>query len=131
MGDATIGVGVIGLGFIGRMHVQAYASAAAAGLPCELVAVCDADEGKLRDARSIAGNIQGGSQAGAIDFSRARGFANPDALLGLNEVQLVSICTWTDTHVELAMRALAAGKHVLVEKPVGRTSAEVEQLSRA
>ena len=45
------------------------------------------------------------------------------------DVDLVSICTRTDTHVELAIAALEAGKHVLVEKPVGITADAVAQLA--
>jgi predicted dehydrogenase len=40
----------------------------------------------------------------------------------------VSICTPTDTHVELALEALSAGKHVLVEKPVSLDAGEIERL---
>jgi hypothetical protein len=40
----------------------------------------------------------------------------------------VSICTYTDSHVELALMALARGKHVLVEKPVSLCSSEVARL---
>jgi predicted dehydrogenase len=43
----------------------------------------------------------------------------------------VSICTPTDSHIELAMTALAAGRHVLVEKPVALRSAEVARLAQA
>ncbi|MGH7502125.1 MAG: Gfo/Idh/MocA family oxidoreductase, partial [Longimicrobiales bacterium] len=39
--------------------------------------------------------------------------------------------TRQDTHVELGLRAIAAGKHVLVEKPVALSSAAIEPLARA
>jgi predicted dehydrogenase len=47
------------------------------------------------------------------------------------EVHLVSICTPTDTHVQFALAALAAGKHVLIEKPVALTAPEVMPLVSA
>src|SRR6185295_16666128 len=46
------------------------------------------------------------------------GHERPEELLARKDLDLVSICTWTDSHVDLALAALAAGKHVLVEKPI-------------
>ncbi|MBC7771713.1 MAG: Gfo/Idh/MocA family oxidoreductase, partial [Pyrinomonadaceae bacterium] len=46
-------------------------------------------------------------------------------------VDALSICTQTDTHVELALAAIAAGKHVLIEKPVAVTLIEVERVAAA
>lgn len=53
------------------------------------------------------------------------------ALLADPGVDAVSICTYTDSHVPLALEALQHGKHVLVEKPVSLRSAEVEALAAA
>jgi predicted dehydrogenase len=128
MAERTIGVGVIGLGFIGRMHVQAYQDATSAGFPCRLLAVCDADQSRVGGQTAAAGNLGGSAGRQLFDPSHVRGFTSPDELLAQPDIDLVSVCTWTDTHVDLAIRSLAAGKHVLVEKPVARTSAEVQRL---
>jgi predicted dehydrogenase len=128
---APIGVGVIGLGFMGQRHVRAYAAAAGAGHPCELVAVCDGSEARLTGRPDAAGNLdQKGARAERLfDPARVRAYTGVDELLADKRVGLVSVCTYTDTHVELALRALAAGKHVLVEKPVALRSAEVRRLA--
>ena len=55
-------------------------------------------------------------------------FAEPADLLADERVRLVSVCTPTDTHVEIASAALRARKHVLVEKPVALASADVRRL---
>jgi predicted dehydrogenase len=127
---AKIGAAVIGLGFMGRTHVGAYQAASLAGLPCELVAVCDPDPAKRAGVAGGGGNL--GSATGAegrlFDPARVRGYAGVDGLLADASVQLVSVCTYTDSHVELAAKAARAGKHVLVEKPVALTSAAVEGL---
>jgi predicted dehydrogenase len=112
---APIGVGVIGLGFMGGTHLAAYRAAAAAGHPCRIVAVSDRNRTRLR----------------AHSGSRVRGYADARRLLDDPAVDLVSICTPTDTHVELALAALDAKKHVLLEKPVAIRPADVRRVARA
>jgi predicted dehydrogenase len=116
----NIGVGVIGLGFMGRTHLAAYRKVAEAGLPCRVVAVCDTFVERL-----------GMEAVRAIDAAGARRHTDPAALLADPEVHLVSICTPTDTHVALAESALSAGKHVLLEKPVALHSVDVARLQAA
>lgn len=129
---ATLGIGVIGLGFMGRTHVQAYAHAAASGLACRLVAVCDRDPISREGRAKVAGNLAtGATEARLFDPSTVRAYAEADELLRDADVHAVSICTHTPTHVELALAALDAGKHVLVEKPVALRSSEVQRLARA
>ncbi|WP_033438543.1 Gfo/Idh/MocA family protein [Saccharothrix sp. NRRL B-16314] len=53
------------------------------------------------------------------------------ALVARDDVQLVDICTPGDTHAEIALAALAAGKHVLCEKPLANTVAEAEAMTAA
>jgi predicted dehydrogenase len=52
-------------------------------------------------------------------------------LVASDDVQLVDICTPGDTHAEIAIAALAAGKHVLCEKPLANTVAEAEEMAAA
>src|SRR5690606_6056157 len=47
------------------------------------------------------------------------------------EVDAVSICTWNNSHAPLALAAIEAGKHVLIEKPMSVTVAEAEQVQAA
>ncbi|WP_158888457.1 Gfo/Idh/MocA family protein [Amycolatopsis anabasis] len=53
------------------------------------------------------------------------------ALVARDDVDLVDICTPGDTHAEIAIAALAAGKHVLCEKPLANTVAEAEAMTEA
>ena len=130
--SAEIGVGVIGLGFMGRTHIGCYASVARAGLPCRLVAVCDADETRLTGEVAVAGNLETGAKAERLfDPREVKGYREARGILADPRVKLVSICTHTDTHVDLAIAALEAGKHVLVEKPVALKSADVKRLAAA
>ena len=125
-------VGVIGLGFMGRTHVEAYRAADAAGLSNRLVAVCDPDPARRAGRVPSAGNL--GRPAAAerlFDPRDVDGHEQPEELLARDDLDVVSICTWTDTHVDLALAALAAGKHVLVEKPIALRERPAARLAAA
>ncbi len=128
----TIGVGVIGLGFMGRTHLLAYDAARQAGYPCRIAAVCDPGpiESALRSGPRGSLNLRQAERLAALLEGLPR-YAGAQALLDDPQVELVSICTYTDTHVELALRALERDKHVLVEKPVALRSQEVQRLAAA
>jgi predicted dehydrogenase len=128
-------VGVIGLGFMGRTHVVAYRDADAEGFRNQLVAVCDPDPAR-RAGRVPVGPIPATTDLTGrlFDPREVEGHERPEELLARADVDLVSICTYTDTHVDLALAALAAGKHVLVEKPVAlreRAAARLAAAARA
>eukprot|EP00913_Durusdinium_trenchii_P006118 g5730.t1 len=123
--DREIGVGVIGLGFIGATHLRAFSAAPGA----RVVAVCDADADRLDGRPASQGNLAGTDETPLFDPDRVAVTTDPDDLLRDDGVGLVCICTPTDTHVDLAIRALDAGRHVLVEKPVAITRAEVGRLA--
>jgi scyllo-inositol 2-dehydrogenase (NADP+) len=109
----TIGVGLLGFGAIGEEHTSAIA--AVAGL--DLRAVCDRSPERVR--------------AALRDAPTAQGTEDIDELLDSTKVELVVISTPPNTHGPLALRALAAGKHVVVEKPFCLTGAEADRLLEA
>ncbi len=127
----SIGVGVIGMGFMGATHVKAYQSAAAAGFPCHLAAVSDPSPERRSGLPASGGNIGAPIQDRLFDPSQINTCERPEQLLADNAVSIVSICTPTETHVDLAIAALKAGKHVLLEKPVAIASADVSRLAAA
>ncbi len=127
----SVRVGVIGLGLMGRTHVEAYAAAAKAGNACRLVAVADPNADRLSGRIAVEGNLQNASDGSTILFDPrvVRTGTSASGVIEDAEVELVSICTPTDTHVELAMRALRAGKHVLIEKPVSLDPSAIDALA--
>jgi len=128
----SIGVGVVGLGLMGRVHLESYAKANLAGQPCTLVAVSDRSADRLDGRIAAQGNLQkDASTARIFDPKVVHTSTDPRAVFEHADVELVSICTPTDTHVELALAALAAGKHVLLEKPVSLDAGEIERLDLA
>lgn len=104
-GRGQIATGVIGLGPAGLAllsHVAAHSA-------YRLTAVCDTRPAALETFRA---------------GSAVRCFERPEDLMALDEVQAVLIATPTSSHAALAIRALASGKHVIVEKPMALTIQE-------
>jgi predicted dehydrogenase len=123
----TIRVGVLGLGFMGRTHIRAYNAAERDGLPCSVVAL--ASPRTDFDAMAPAqGNLEASASAPLFDPARVRRYETAEALAADRDVELVSICTPTDTHVGFATLMLRSGKHVLVEKPVALRSTDIDAL---
>lgn len=119
-------IGVIGLGFMGSTHLEAYQQVRG----FELAAVSSSSEKKRAgDLSDVGGNL--GRGAGVIDFGGARRYSLATDLIEDPAVQAVDICTPTDLHKPLALRALAAGKHVLVEKPMALSGEDCDAMVRA
>ena len=104
---------VIGVGYLGRFHAQKYAALSAAGEGVELVGVVDA---QAETAQRVA------LELGVAAFTDYR------ELLGGGKIDLVSIASTTETHHAVARDCLAAGVHVLVEKPITVTVAQADEL---
>ncbi len=116
-------IGVLGLGFMGSTHLQALET-----IPgVEIAAVMDADEARLSgDLSGIMGNLGGPGRR--MDFSRARKYRTVGEILADPDLDAVDICLPTSFHAPVAIQALRAGKHVLVEKPMALDGAAAEQM---
>ena len=62
---------------------------------------------------------------------RGTAYGSYEAAIAAPEVDIVAVVTPPESHAELALRALAAGKHVVLEKPAVSRAAEVELLAAA
>ena len=71
---------------------------------------------------------RGAARSAAARYPAARATADFDELLGDDGVEAVVVATPVPTHAELARRALAAGKHVFVEKPMALGADDAEAL---
>ena len=127
-GDKPIGVGVLGLGLMGRTHVEALQRARRDGWPVRLVAACDANQARLDGKRPSGGNVVRGGFGQLFDPRLVRTSTDPSDVFGDPEVQLVIVCTHTESHVPLSLAALQAGKHVLCEKPLALQASKVRPL---
>lgn len=106
-GRRPVRVGIVGAGFMGGWH--AHAAARAGG---RVAAIVDSDRAR---ATALATRYRGSRAFTAL----------ADAL---DAVDVVHVCTPTESHVPIATEALDGRRHVLIEKPLARTAAEVETL---
>ena len=109
---SKIAAGVIGTGFIGPAHVEA---ARRLG-NVDIVAVAEANEDLAKE------------KAAAMSIPKAYG--SYQELLADDEIQVVHNCTPNHIHFEVNKGILAAGKHVISEKPLAMSTAESSELVR-
>ncbi|WP_417850153.1 Gfo/Idh/MocA family protein [Thalassoglobus sp.] len=119
----TVKIGIVGLGFMGMTHFEG-AKKVQGG---EVVAFATRNEKKLAgDWSSIQGNF-GPRGSEKTDLTGVTGYADYKDLLANPDIDMVNICLPTEKHESIAIEALEAGKHVLVEKPI---SIELEAAER-
>jgi predicted dehydrogenase len=119
-------VGLAGVGFMSWIHYLAYQKVRGV----QLAAICSRDAKKRAgDWRGIQGNF--GPPGEQIDVSKMRAYASIDELLGDPEIDVVDNCLPPHLHAEVSIRALQAGKHVFVEKPMALTAAECNKMVAA
>jgi predicted dehydrogenase len=122
-----IRIGIVGLGFMGRMHYGVYES-----LPdAQVIAVSDSNPKRAAgDLSEGWGNVEG-AEVTQLPMDRIRGTTDWRELIGWDDIDVVDICLPTPAHVEIVTAALAAGKHVLCEKPLARRSADARKITAA
>ena len=117
---SEIGIGLVGYKFMGRAHSNAYRQVAHffdVDPEPRLVAICGRDEAGVREAAQ-----QLGWEGYETDYH---------ALIARPDVQLIDVSTPGDTHKDVVLAALAAGKHVLCEKPLANNLDEAREMLAA
>jgi UDP-N-acetylglucosamine 3-dehydrogenase len=105
-------VGLVGAGFMGGVHLNAYA-----GIPdAEVVGVADA-----RVEAAVAGAKMVGAQP----------YASYEELVSEEDVEVVDVCLPTAFHRDVAVRAADEGRHVILEKPIARTMEDAREIVEA
>lgn len=109
----TVGIAIIGHGFMARTHAEAYAAL-----------------GERADVRYVVGR----SRERATELAESVGARATDQLdeaLEDDAVRAVDICVPTEAHCDLAVRSLAAERHVLLEKPIALDLADADAIISA
>ncbi len=119
-------IGIVGLGFMGRIHYLAAQSLKGA----KVAAICSRDPAKRAgDWRNTRGNF--GPEPGQVDLSGVKTYEKLDDMLADPEINLIDVCTVTDQHASIAIAALKAGKNVLVEKAIALTPQDADAMLAA
>jgi predicted dehydrogenase len=116
----TINIGLVGYGFMGRTHSNAFAKVNQffdLGYMPVLACICGRDAGKVE-----AFADQWGYKAKETDWRR---------LIDRKDIDLIDIASPNDTHAEIAIAAAQAGKMVMCEKPLGRNATEALKMVKA
>jgi len=120
MAKPTIGVGMIGAGFMGRTHANAYLKA---------------DKFFDLPARPVLKAVCALPLAAAQEMADRWGFESATdsykELLARDDIQLVSILTPNNLHAEVAIAAAKAGKHIICEKPLAMNAKEARAMVNA
>lgn len=113
-------VAMIGHSFMGSAHSQAWHTAPRFfDLPLDVVQ------------QVVVGRDPARAEAAARRLGWAEAASDWRDVIARDDIDLVDICTPGDSHAEIALAALEAGKHVLVEKPLANTVAEAEAMTAA
>lgn len=110
MWNGLVGIGVVGYGYWGPNLVRNFANTDGS----QVIAICDNDAAKLAVSKRLYPGVV-----------ITKEFTD---LLKDSRIDAIAIATPVSTHYELALAALKAGKHVLVEKPLAQTSEQVRRL---
>ncbi len=110
--EETLGAAIVGAGFIGAVHARS---------------------ARLAGARivGVAASSPESSRKAAARLGAERAEADAEALATADDVDVVHLCTPNHLHAPLARAALAAGKHVVCEKPLALDGAEAESVTAA
>ncbi len=120
-----VSIGIIGLGFMGMTHYRGIQKVRGG----KVAALCTRDPKKRAgDWRGLGGNF--GAPGGIEDLSGIRTYQKIDDLLSDAAIDLVDICLPTPQHCEVAIAAMRAGKHVLVEKPIALSLDDADRMVR-
>lgn len=115
-----LGVGMVGYAFMGAAHSQAWRSVTRFfDVPFTI------------DLASVVGRTEPAVAAAAAKLGWRTHGTDWRALLTRDDVDVIDICTPGDSHAEIAIAALDAGKHVICEKPLANSVAEAEAMTEA
>jgi predicted dehydrogenase len=121
-----IRVGIAGVGFMGMIHYLSYQKLKDA----KVVALCEQNEKRLTgDWRDIKGNF--GPQGEMMDLSGIHTYTRLEEMLADDAVDVVDITLPPSLHADIAVSALAQGKHVFTEKPMAMTVDDCDRMVAA
>lgn len=118
-------VGLVGIGFMGRGHLDNYIRLEKEGFPVKLVAICDIDKDKFKG-KFLPGNLNVGNNK--YDFSKYHLYTDIDEMLDKEDLDYVDTVVPTYIHAPFVIKALNKGLNVLCEKPMSLSSDKCREM---
>ena len=116
-------IGIVGWGFMGKMHFRCYKS----DTNVEVTAICDADAKQLQNASGVTGNISGAEDD--LDLSNIALYSDLSKMLVEEKLDALSIASPTFLHASQTIEALNEGVHVFCEKPMALNSGDCREMA--
>ena len=116
-------IGIVGWGFMGKMHFRCYKS----DTNVEVTAICDADAKQLQNSSGVSGNISGAEDD--LDLSNIALYSDLSKMLAEEKLDALSIASPTFLHASQTIEALNAGVHVFCEKPMALNSGDCREMA--
>ncbi len=116
-------IGIVGWGFMGKMHFRCYKS----DTNVEVTAICDADAKQLQNSSGVAGNISGAEDD--LDLSNIALYSDLSKMLVEEKLDALSIASPTFLHASQTIEALNEGVHVFCEKPMALNSGDCREMA--
>src|SRR6185369_17247031 len=110
MADAPVRIGVIGVGQIGKMHLERYSKIPNANI----VAISDINEAEARRVAAL--------------YNIPDVYTDFHDLLKRDDIEAVDVCLHNNMHMPMTVAALQAGKHVYCEKPMAGAYVDAEEM---
>ncbi len=123
--EIMLRIGIVGFGFMGRMHYGYWKKVKRA----RVVALCDTNPNLVEDTRKAVGNIAGAAQD--VDFRGLAVYTDFSQMLDEARLDAISITLPTHLHAGFSIRALRKGVHVLCEKPMALDLASCQRMAEA
>lgn len=121
-------VGLVGFGFMGRMHFDNYTRLKEEGYPVRLAAICDLRIEELKNGKA-GGNMS--TSRDVYDLSSYPLYDHIDAMVEKEQLDMIDLAVPTYLHADMACAMLERGYHVLCEKPMARTLADAKRMAAA
>lgn len=113
MHSSKVRIGIVGCGYIGKNHMKA------------------AVEAEWIELAAVADTSPEAAQKAAEQFGAERHYTSAEALFEDSSIDAVVLAVPTHIRKDMALKAIAAGKHTLLEKPLAMNISEIEQLAAA
>lgn len=120
-------IGLIGFGFMGRMHFDNYERMMAEGRPVKLQAICDIAIEQLKNGKAD-GNMATSKEI--YDLSAYALYDDIERMLASEELDVIDITLPTPLHADLTCSLLERGYHVMCEKPMARRTADALRMAQ-